>query len=58
MLENSINVPILNLRKDLSKLDHDAVYVVRSGGDKRAELAAYILLENGYTAYILGEPKS
>lgn len=55
MIEDSINIPILKLRTDLPKLDEEAVYVVRSKGDKRADLAAFILLENGFDAYVLHE---
>ncbi len=55
MIDDSINVPLLSLRKDLTKLDKDSVYVARSKGDKRCELAAYILNENGFTAYVLKE---
>jgi rhodanese-related sulfurtransferase len=55
MLDDSINVPLLSLRKDLVKLDRNSVYVARSKGDKRCELAAYILNENGFTAYVLNE---
>ncbi len=55
MIEDSINIPILKLRTDLGKLHEEAVYVVRSQGDKRAELAAFILMENGFDAYVLQE---
>ena len=55
MIEDSINIPILKLRDSLSKLDESSVYVLRNDGDKRAELAAFILTENGLDAYILQE---
>lgn len=55
MIENSINIPVLTLRKSLGKLDHEAVYVIRSGGDNRCELGAHILNGLGYTAYVLNE---
>jgi len=54
-MEDSINVPLLSLRKDFSKLDQESVYIARSAGDKRCELAAYILNGNGYTSYVLSE---
>jgi|TARA_Y100000310_G_scaffold345510_1_gene465807 CRP-like cAMP-binding protein len=57
MIEDSINIPILKIREGLSKLDEEAVYVLRSQGDKRAELAAFILLENGFDAYVLAEKR-
>jgi|TARA_Y100000310_G_scaffold345281_1_gene463378 CRP-like cAMP-binding protein len=58
MIEDSINIPVLKIRSDLSRLDGDAVYVVRSEGDKRAELAAFILLENSFDAYVLKESRA
>jgi len=54
-MDNSVNIPVLNLRKSLGKLDRDSVYVVRSGGDHRGELGAHILNTLGYTAYVLNE---
>jgi len=54
-LQGSINLPLMSLRKNLEKLKDDAVYIARSAGDKRAELAAYILNGNGFTAYVLNE---
>ena len=54
----AINVPLLLLRKNLPKLKPDAVYVTVCDGGKRAELAAYILNEKGFTAYVLAEDKS
>ena len=52
-IAGSINVPLLSLRKNLPKLKSDAIYVTASVGGRRAELAAYILNENGFTAYVL-----
>lgn len=49
----AVNVPLLLLRKNLSKLKPDAVYVTVCDGGKRAELAAYILNEKGFTAYVM-----
>lgn len=53
-IDGSINVPLLSLRKNLAKLKPDAIYVAARVGGRRAELAAYILNENGFTAYVLG----
>lgn len=49
----AVNVPLLLLRKNLQKLKADAVYVTVCDGGKRAELAAYILNEKGFTAYVM-----
>lgn len=51
----AVNVPLLLLRKNLSKLKADAVYVTVCDGGKRAELAAYILNEKGFTAYVMAQ---
>ncbi len=52
-IDGSLNVPLLLLRKSLPKLKPDAVYVIASDGSKRSELGAYILNENGFSAYVL-----
>lgn len=52
-IKGSVNIPLLSLRKNLPKLKQDAIYVTASVGGRRAELAAYILNENGFTAYVL-----
>lgn len=52
-MEGTINVPLLALRKNLPKLKPEAVYITTSHRGRRAELAAYILNENGFTAYAL-----
>lgn len=54
----AVNVPLLLLRKNLSKLKTDAVYVTACDGGKRASLAAYILNEKGFSAYVLQQDKS
>ncbi|HKI73615.1 MAG TPA: cyclic nucleotide-binding domain-containing protein, partial [Pseudomonadales bacterium] len=54
-IPGSLNVPLLSLRKNLPKLKQEAVYVTACLGGKRSELAAYILNENGFTAYVLNE---
>lgn len=52
-IPNSINVPLLLLRKNLKKLKEGAVYITVCDGGKRSELAAYTLNEKGFTAYVL-----
>jgi CRP-like cAMP-binding protein len=54
-LKGSINIPVLSLRQHLDKLDQKTIYVVRSDGDKRCEIAAHVLNGKGYTAYVLNE---
>lgn len=51
--EGAVNVPLLSLRKNLPKLKTEAVYITVCDGGRRAELAAYILNENGFTAYVM-----
>jgi len=55
-LENSLNVPLLLLRKNLPKLKTDAIYVTTCDNGKRSKLAAYILNESGFTGYVLETP--
>ena len=52
-IDGALNVPLLLLRKNLPKLKPEAVYVTACDGSKRAVLAAYILNESGFTAYVL-----
>jgi CRP-like cAMP-binding protein len=52
-LDNSLNVPLLMIRKNLAKLKQDAIYVTCCDNGKRSTLASYILNENGFTAYVL-----
>jgi rhodanese-related sulfurtransferase len=49
----ALNVPVLLLRKNLPKLKPEAIYITACDGGKRAKLAAYILNEKGFTAYVL-----
>lgn len=49
----SINIPLLLLRKNLRKLKEDAVYLCMCDDGKRAQLGAYQLNEEGYSAYVL-----
>lgn len=57
-IEGAVNVPLLSLRKNLPKLKPEAVYVTACDGGRRSELAAYILNENGFTAYVLDNEKA
>ena len=52
-IKGALNVPVLLLRKNLPKLNSEAIYITACDGSKRAELAAYILNEKGFTAYVL-----
>jgi CRP-like cAMP-binding protein len=52
-LENSLNVPLILLRKNLPKLKADAIYITTCDTGKRSKLAAYILNESGFTGYVL-----
>ena len=52
-LENSLNVPLLLLRKNLPKLKNDAIYITTCDNGKRSMLAAYQLNESGFTGYVL-----
>lgn len=57
-LENSLNVPLLMLRKNLVKLKHDAIYITSCDNGKRSTLASYILNENGFTAFVLANQEA
>ncbi|MFT6520013.1 MAG: CRP-like cAMP-binding protein [Candidatus Azotimanducaceae bacterium] len=52
-LENSQNLPLLMLRKNLGKLKQDAIYITTCDNGNRSTLASYILNENGFTAFVL-----
>ncbi|MBT3711175.1 MAG: cyclic nucleotide-binding domain-containing protein [Gammaproteobacteria bacterium] len=52
-LENSLNVPLLLLRKNMPKLITDAIYITTCNNGKRSKLAAYQLNESGFTGYVL-----
>jgi len=52
-IPGSLNLPLPLLRKNTSKLKTDCIYVMADGGGKRAELGAYQLNEQGFTAYVL-----
>ena len=51
---NALHIPFLSLRTHMEALSKEKVYVIRgSGSEKIAELGAYLLNENGFTAYVL-----
>ncbi|MDG2071900.1 MAG: cyclic nucleotide-binding domain-containing protein [Pseudomonadales bacterium] len=54
-IPGSLNIPLLLIRKNLTKLKPEGVYVMACDGGKRAELGAYILNENGFSAYVLNQ---
>jgi len=56
-LENSLNVPLLLLRKNMPKLITDAIYITTCNDGKRSKLAAYQLNESGFTGYVLEQNK-
>jgi rhodanese-related sulfurtransferase len=56
-LENSLNVPLLLLRKNMPKLTTDAIYITTCNDGKRSKLAAYQLNESGFTGYVLEPDK-
>lgn len=53
-ISGSLNITLL-LRKNLCKLKPEGVYVMACDGGKRAELGAYILNENSFSAYVLNQ---
>jgi CRP-like cAMP-binding protein/rhodanese-related sulfurtransferase len=52
-IAGAVNVPLLLLRKNLRKLKENAIYITACDGGKRSQLAAYTLIEKGFTAYVL-----
>jgi len=52
-IPGSLNVPLLLLRKNLSKLKAEAIYIVACDGGARSKLGTYQLNEEGFTAYVL-----
>ena len=54
-IDGSLNVPLLLIRNNLSKLRENAVYVAACDTGKRSALAAYILNEKGFTAYVMAQ---
>lgn len=52
-LENSINIPLTELRNRLNELDKDKLYIVCCGKGQRAYNALRLLLDNGFNAKYL-----
>ncbi len=52
-LKGSINVPLLVLRKTLTSLNSDTYYLISPLGNKRCEVAAYIMKQAGFNASIV-----
>lgn len=50
---DSTNLPLASLRKRLTDLNHATTYVVTDDGGKRSEVAAHLMCQAGFTAYIL-----
>lgn len=57
-VKDSINIPLAALRKRVSELDPNAVYVVTDDAGKRSEVAAHLLCQAGLTTYILKDSSS
>ncbi len=49
----SINVPLSKLRTSLPELAHTNAYAVRDDGAGRADVAAYLLCQAGFEAFVL-----
>ncbi len=49
----SINVPLARLRTTLPELAHGKTYAVSDQGGSRADIAAYILCQAGFEAFVL-----
>ncbi len=52
-ITGSINIPLISLREKLSTLDKTKAYLVSCDGGARSEVAAYILRESGFQAYVV-----
>lgn len=52
-LPGSINVPLSKLRTTLTELAHNNAYLVSSEGGSRADIAAYLLCQAGFDAFVL-----
>jgi len=52
--ENSINIPVDRLRSELNNaLPKEVTYIIEYGEDKRSQVAALILIEHGFNAFLL-----
>ncbi|MGQ9425905.1 cyclic nucleotide-binding domain-containing protein [Gilvimarinus sp. F26214L] len=52
-VKDATNIPLASLRRRLSGLEDNTVYVVTDDGGKRSEVAAHLLCQAGFTTYIL-----
>ena len=51
--EGSVHMPLLRIRERIASLPRDVTYVMDFGEDKRCQVAALILIENGYRVLLL-----
>jgi len=52
-IKSSINIPLPLLRFKLDKLSHDHRYLIYCDTGRRSSIAAYLLSQNGFDAYVL-----
>lgn len=52
-LRDSVNIPVSELRRKLSKLDRNHKYVLCCQTGVQSEVAAFLLAENGFDVYVL-----
>jgi CRP-like cAMP-binding protein len=52
-LRGSVNIPLVTLRLQLPKLDKSARYIVCCDTGRRSAAAVYVMIENGFDAYLL-----
>src|SRR5580658_710565 len=52
-IEGALNVPLYLIRLKLSTLDRNKPYIAYCDTGRRSSAAAYILVERGFTAYVL-----
>lgn len=48
----AINIPITHLRRRIRSLDPNGHYLICSSGERRSELATYLLRQHGFDAYL------
>lgn len=52
-MANSKNIPLLNLRDKVPEFDQKQIYIVADNAGRRSQVAAYLLCQKGFEAYIL-----
>ncbi len=57
-VEGSINVPLSRLRSSMVELAKSSIYVVADDAGSRADIAAHLLCQAGFDAYILSSENS